>query len=66
MISKITSSEILHVNSKKVSCDGGKEMGHPKVYLNIKDKDYIVCPYCSKIFTIKKDIDSDFFSTKQS
>ena len=51
-------SEVLHVTSKKVSCDGGKlEMGHPKVYLNMGSKDYVVCPYCSKLFTTDKNID---------
>lgn len=56
--SKIT--EILHVTSKKVSCDGGNgDMGHPKVYLNMGDQGYVVCPYCSKLFTTKKDLDTD-------
>jgi len=51
-------TEVLHVTTKKVSCDGGKlDMGHPKVYLNMGDKDYVACPYCSKVFTINKNID---------
>lgn len=49
--------EILHVTSKKVSCNGLKEgqkdaAGHPLVYLDMGDKDYVICPYCSKYFTI--------------
>ena len=56
--SKIT--EILHVTSKKVACDGGNgDMGHPKVYLNMGSKDYVICPYCSKLFTTSKNLDTD-------
>ena len=48
--------EVLHVNSKKISCDGAKGAStHPLVYLNMGEKDYVICPYCSKYFTIKKD-----------
>jgi len=44
--------EVLHVNSKKVSCDGAKgASSHPLVYLNMGEKNYVVCPYCSKYFT---------------
>jgi uncharacterized Zn-finger protein len=46
--------EVLHVDSKKVSCDGGKGvLGHPLVYLNMGNNDSITCPYCSKFFTIE-------------
>lgn len=59
--SKIT--EVLHVTSKKVSCDGGKlDTGHPKVYLNMGDKDYVICPYCSKLFTTRKGVDINSLS----
>jgi uncharacterized Zn-finger protein len=51
--------EILHVTSKKVSCSGIKDTnsntsGHPLVYLNMGENDFVVCPYCSKYFTINK------------
>ena len=47
--------ETLYVNSKKVSCDGGKgASGHPLVYLNMGKNDSITCPYCSKYFTVRK------------
>jgi uncharacterized Zn-finger protein len=47
--------EMIFVNSKKVSCDGVKSLSnHPVVYLNMGDKDFVVCPYCSKYFTTKK------------
>lgn len=44
------------VDKKQVSCDGGKgALGHPKVYLNMGDKDFIECPYCGKNFLLKKE-----------
>lgn len=44
--------EVLHVKTKKVSCDGSKNMStHPLVYLNMGDEDHVICPYCSKYFT---------------
>lgn len=54
---QINPFEILHVNSKKVSCGGDKEnkggAGHPLVYLDMGKNDFVVCPYCSKYFTTK-------------
>lgn len=57
--SKNSPFEVLHVTSKKVSCQGergdaGAVSGHPLVYLNMGKNDFVVCPYCSKYFTIKK------------
>jgi len=51
--------EILHVNSKKVSCDGSRDdkshaAGHPMVYLDMGKNDFVICPYCSKYFTLQK------------
>lgn len=46
--------EVVFVKSKEISCSGTKDSSmHPLVYLNIGDKDGVVCPYCSKYFTIK-------------
>ncbi len=54
--------EVVHVDSKKVSCDGGKDAsGHLLVYLNVGANDAIVCPYCSKYFTIKKSLPKTTF-----
>ena len=47
--------EVIVVDDKKVSCDGGGgASSHPLVYLNMGKEDFVVCPYCSKYFTIKK------------
>ncbi len=50
--------EITH--SRSVFCDGTfvenniKSLGHPKVFLQIKDgESTIVCPYCSKQFILE-------------
>ena len=55
---QINPLETLHVNSKKVSCSGDKDnkgaAGHPLVYLDMGKNDFVVCPYCSRYFTVKQ------------
>jgi uncharacterized Zn-finger protein len=49
-------AETVEVNQEKVACEGGGgALGHPKVYLNMRGKGAIDCPYCSKHFVLKKD-----------
>jgi uncharacterized Zn-finger protein len=46
-------TEIVHVKTHAVSCDGGEGVyGHPKVYLRIVDQQ-IMCPYCSRLFVLE-------------
>lgn len=45
--------EIVHI--RHVSCDGGSDGGHPKVYLEIGMTDEVECPYCGKTFILKKE-----------
>jgi uncharacterized Zn-finger protein len=48
-----TPTEIIHVKTHAVSCDGGNgAYGHPKVYLRIRDTQ-IMCPYCSRLFVLE-------------
>ena len=48
------SQDVELVEYKKVSCQGiDGPLGHPKVYLDMGDKDFVVCPYCSKIFKLR-------------
>ncbi len=59
MVKNYKQSETLYVISKKVSCDGSKQNAnnssrHPLVYLNMGNNDFVICPYCSKYFTIEK------------
>lgn len=45
--------EIIYVNQSHVKCDNqGGSIGHPLVYLEIKESQ-VICPYCSKIFRKK-------------
>ena len=46
--------EIIYVDEKKIKCGNTNDnFGHPLVYLEIKE-DQVTCPYCSKIFQLKK------------
>jgi uncharacterized Zn-finger protein len=46
-------TEIIHVKTTAVSCDGGNgAYGHPRIYLKILDKQ-IMCPYCSRLFVLE-------------
>ncbi len=48
-----TPTEIVHVKTRSVSCDGGNgAYGHPKVYLKITGEQ-ITCPYCSRLFILE-------------
>ncbi len=50
----MTNQDIIYVDSHKVRCEGIDDgSGHPRIYLEIKN-DKIECPYCSKIFKLKK------------
>ena len=58
-------SDVLYVNSKKVSCDGGNSSSkHPLVYLNMGEKDFAVCPYCNKYFSLNNSKNLLNFSNK--
>lgn len=63
MTIKNSSFEVLHVNTKKVSCEGVKgPSSHPLIYLNMGNKNHVICPYCSKYFTINKDTPKEKFN----
>ena len=41
--------EIITVWSKRISCDGvGGALGHPRVYLEMGEADFVECPYCDR------------------
>lgn len=46
-------TENVTTDQKHVSCDGGT-MEHPKVYLHIDQKGYVVCPYCSRRYILEE------------
>lgn len=48
-----TPTEIIEVDQRGVSCDGGGGvLGHPRVYFAIPDTE-VMCPYCSRLFVLK-------------
>ena len=54
MSAQTQQTEIVHVHTPTVSCDGGVgPLGHPRIYLRITDHQ-VTCPYCSKIFVLEE------------
>ena len=46
--------EIVETDKTRVSCDGGGgALGHPRVYLEMGDENFVECPYCDKRFNLK-------------
>ena len=49
----IAPPEIIVVNSTRVSCDGsGGALGHPRVYLEMGDQNFVECGYCDRRFVL--------------
>jgi uncharacterized Zn-finger protein len=47
--------EIITVWSKRISCDGvGGALGHPRVYLEMGEGDFVECPYCDRRFVLAR------------
>ena len=44
--------ETIEVTTQIVACDGGGALGHPRVYLNLKDGE-AECGYCDRRFVLK-------------
>lgn len=43
--------EVIVVDGHRVSCDGGGgALGHPKVYYELGDEDFVECGYCDRRF----------------
>lgn len=48
--------EIRHVSSRRISCDGdGGALGHPRIWLQIDERDHVDCPYCDRRFILDSD-----------
>lgn len=46
--------EVIVVTTRKVSCDGdGGALGHPKVWYDMAEHDYVECKYCDRVFALK-------------
>lgn len=45
--------EVIVVRSRRVSCDGvGGALGHPRVYLEMGEADFVECSYCDRRFVL--------------
>jgi len=45
--------EVIVVHEHRVSCDGGGgALGHPRVYMEMGDSDFVECGYCDRRFVL--------------
>jgi uncharacterized Zn-finger protein len=52
----IESPETIIVTKTRVACDGGGgALGHPKVYLEMGDENFVECGYCDRRFVLSKE-----------
>ena len=52
-MSSTDAPEIVVVNQTRVNCEGvGGALGHPKVYLEMGDQDFVECGYCDRRFVL--------------
>ena len=46
--------EVIEVETTRVACDGGGgALGHPLVYMEMGDSDFVECGYCDRRFVLK-------------
>lgn len=44
--------EQIVVSTKRVACDGGGVLGHPLVYMDMGEDDFVECGYCDRRFVL--------------
>ena len=45
--------EVMIVRSKRIACDGvGGALGHPRVYLEMGEANFVECGYCDRRFVL--------------
>jgi uncharacterized Zn-finger protein len=50
--------EVIVVSSKRVACDGvGGALGHPRVWLEMGDADFVECLYCDRRFVLRSGVE---------
>ena len=48
--------EEIVVSTKRVACDGGGgALGHPLVYMDMGEDDFVECGYCDRRFVLASD-----------
>lgn len=45
--------ETIEVEDSHVACDGGGALGHPLVYLTMREDGTVECPYCDRKYVLK-------------
>lgn len=46
--------EVIEVESRRISCDGGGgALGHPIVYYDMGEHDFVECLYCDRRYVLK-------------
>jgi len=51
----IPAPEIVEVETTRVMCEGSSgALGHPRVFLEMGDEDFVECGYCDRRFVLKK------------
>ncbi len=49
-------AEVVVVRSRRVACDGvGGALGHPRVWLEMGEADFVECLYCDRQFVLAAD-----------
>jgi uncharacterized Zn-finger protein len=49
----LAAPEVIVVRSGRVACDGvGGALGHPRVWLEMGEADFVECPYCDRRFVL--------------
>jgi uncharacterized Zn-finger protein len=52
--------EVIAVRSKRVACDGvGGALGHPRVWLEMGEANFVECSYCDRRFVLAADHEVD-------
>ena len=47
--------EVVVVRTRRVACDGvGGALGHPRVWLEMGEADFVECGYCDRRFVLAK------------
>ncbi len=45
--------EVVRVRTRRIACDGvGGPLGHPRVYLEMGEADFVECGYCDRRFVL--------------
>ncbi len=51
----VPAPEIIAVQSRRVACDGvGGALGHPRVWLEMGEADFVECGYCDRRFVLAR------------